>query len=166
MTLNRHDIVSLLTLASLWWLLSGGDPGSWLIGIPTVLAAGWAARRLRMGERWTISASGVLRFLPLFLWESLRGGIDVARRTLAPRLRVQPGFTLYHTGLQQPGARVFFANCVCLLPGTLAADLQDDRIRVHMLDANFDSQVELKRLERGVALVYGQTDYEPGGAAQ
>lgn len=166
MTLNRHDIFSLLTLASLWWLLSGGDPGSWLIGIPAVLAAGWAARRLRMGERWTISASGVLRFLPLFLWESLRGGIDVARRTLAPRLRVQPGFILYRTGLQRPGARVFFANCVCLLPGTLAADLQDDRIRVHMLDAAFDPQVELKRLERAVALVYGQADYGPGGAAQ
>ena len=166
MTLNRHDIFSLLTFASLWWLLSGGDPGSWLIGIPAVLAAGWAARRLRMGERWTFSAPGVLRFLPLFLWESLRGGMDVARRTLAPRLRIQPGFTLYRTGLQQPNARVFFANCVCLLPGTLAADLQDDRLRVHMLDAAFDPQVELKRLERAVAHVYGQTDYGHGGAAQ
>ena len=163
MTLDRHDIVSLLAFASLWWLLSGGALGSWLIGIPAVLAAGWAARRLGTGERRTISASGVLRFLPLFLWESLRGGIDVAQRTLAPRLRVQPGFTLYRTNLQQPGARVFFANCVCLLPGTLAADLECDRLRVHMLDAGLDPQLQLQRLERAVALVYRQREGEPGG---
>ena len=165
MTLDRHDILSLLAFASLWWLLSGGDPGSWLIGIPAVLAAGWAARRLGIGERWTISASGVLRFLPLFIWESLRGGIDVARRTMAPRLRIQPGFATFRTGLQQPSARVFFANCVCLLPGTLAADLQSDRLRVHMLDAALDPQPELQRLERAVALIYRQSDGEPGGAA-
>ena len=166
MTLDRYDILSLLAFASLWWLLSGGAPGSWLIGIPAVLASGWAARRLSFGARWTISVSGVLRFLPLFLWESLRGGIDVAQRTLAPRLRIQPGFTLYRTGLKQPGARVFFANCVCLLPGTLAADLQCDRLRVHMLDAALNPQVELQRLERAVALIYRQSDYEPGGAGQ
>ena len=164
MTLDRHGILGLLAFASLWWLLSDGAHGSWLIGIPAVLAAGWAARRLGIGERWTISASGLLRFLPLFLWESLRGGIDVARRTLAPRLRIKPGFTLYHTGLQQPGARVFFANCVCLLPGTLAADLQHDQLRVHMLDATLDPQLELQRLERAVALIYRRSDGEPGGA--
>jgi multicomponent Na+:H+ antiporter subunit E len=164
MTLDRRDILSLLAFASLWWLLSDGAPGSWLIGIPAVLAAGWAACRLGIGERWTISASGVMRFLPLFLWESLRGGIDVARRTLAPRLRIQPGFILYRTGLQQPGARVLFANCICLLPGTLAADLQHNQLRVHMLDAALDPQVELQRLERAVALIYRQSDGEPGGA--
>jgi multicomponent Na+:H+ antiporter subunit E len=163
MTLDRYDILSFLAFASLWWLLSGGAPGSWLIGIPAVLAAGWVARRLGIGERWTISTPGVLRFLPLFLWESLRGGIDVARRTLAPRLRIQPGFIVYRTCLQRPRARVFFANCVCLLPGTLAADLQDDRLRVHMLDAGLDPQVELQRLERAVALIYRQSDDEPGG---
>lgn len=165
MTLDRHDMLSLLAFGSLWWLLSGGAPGSWLVGIPAVLAAAWAARRLGIGERWKISASGLLRFLPLFLWESLRGGIDVARRTLSPRLRIQPGFTFYRTGLQQPSARVFFANCVCLLPGTLAADLQRDRLRVHMLDTGLDPQVELQRLERAVALIYRQSDGEPGGAA-
>jgi multicomponent Na+:H+ antiporter subunit E len=164
MALDRHDILGLLAFASVWWLLSDGAPGSWLIGIPAVLAAGWAARRLGTGERWAISVSGVLRFLPLFLWESLRGGIDVARRTLAPRLRIQPGFTLYRTGLHHPGARMFFANCVCLLPGTLAADLQCDRLRVHMLDDSMDPELELQRLERAVALIYRQSDGEPAGA--
>jgi multicomponent Na+:H+ antiporter subunit E len=165
MTFDRQDLFSLLAFASLWWLLSGGAPGSWLIGVPVVLAAGWAARRLRMGESWTISATGVLRFLPLFLWESLRGGIDVARRTLAPRLRVQPGFTLYRVGLQQDSARVFFANCVCLLPGTLAADLQGDQLRVHVLDASHDPQLELARLEHAVALIYPRHDREMEGSA-
>jgi multicomponent Na+:H+ antiporter subunit E len=163
MTLDRHNTLSLLAFASLWWLLAGGALGSWLVGIPAVLAASWAAHRLAVGERRTISVSGVLRFLPLFLWESLRGGIDVARRTLSPRLRIQPGFALYRMGLQQDDARVFFANCVCLLPGTLAADLQRDRLRVHMLDAGLNPQTELQHLERAVAIIYRQRGHEPGG---
>ncbi len=97
-----------------------------------------------------------VRFFPFFLWESLRGGIDVARRTLAPRMRIQPGFTIYRTGLQQPAARVFFVDCVCLLPGTLGADLRGDQLDLHMLDARRDSLADLHRLERAVALIYRQ----------
>ena len=143
-----------LTFGALWWLLTDGTKGSWLIGIPAVLAASWSARSLELGDRWTISLWGLVRFFPFFLWESLRGGADVARRTLAPRMRIQPGFTVYRTGLQQPAARVFFANCVCLLPGTLAADQRGDQLDVHMLDAGLDPQADLHRLEHAVAAIY------------
>jgi multicomponent Na+:H+ antiporter subunit E len=98
---------------------------------------------------------GVLRFVPFFLWESLRGGIDVALRTLAPRMPVHPGFVTYPIGLlRRRDARVFFANCLCLLPGTLAADLSGDRLEVHLLDMGTDPATELRRLERAVARVY------------
>lgn len=162
MSLKRHPILLTFAFAGLWWLLSDGHPESWMVGVPAVLAASWAAHRLGTGERWTISAWGVVRFLPLFVWESLRGGIDVARRTLAPRLRIRPGFINYQLGLTQQNARVFFANCVCLLPGTLAANLQDNALSVHLLDSGIDPQADLRRLEQAVALVYGQSEYEPG----
>lgn len=162
MTLRPQSIFLPLAFAGLWWLLSDGNPESWMVGVPAVLAASWAAHRLGTGEQRTISASGVVRFLPLFVWESLRGGIDVARRTLARRLRIEPGFVHYHTGLDQPSARVFFANCVCLLPGTLAADLHGNALRVHVLDSGLNPQAELQRLERAVALVYRQVDCTEG----
>lgn len=154
MKVNGQAPLMLALLAGLWWLLSGGDPASWVVGLPAVVAATWSAWRLGTGAGTSLSTIGLLRFLPLFAWESVRGGIDVARRTLAPRMRVRPGLVVYRIRLRRQDARVFFANCVCLLPGTLAADLRGDHLDVHLLEAGTDPAGELHRLERAVARVY------------
>ena len=166
MSLDLRHLFIPVALAALWWLLTGGEPGSWLVGVPAVAAAGWAAWSLRAGNRDPVSVTGLLRFLPLFIWESLRGGIDVARRTLTPQMPLQPGFIEYRTGLAQQNARVFFANSVCLLPGTLAADLRDDRLEIHTLDTELDTLSELARLERAVARVYRDRSAATGGTAR
>jgi len=151
--------VALLFLApaGLWWLLAGADPASWVIGIPAILAAGWSAARLRASSGSSLSVAGLLLFLPYFFWESLRGGTDVMLRTLAPRVRIAPDTAEYRMTLRSREARVFFANCLCLLPGTLAADLRGERIDLHLLDAREDSSRELRRLERAVARVYSES---------
>ncbi len=154
MTIRLHTPLTLASLAGLWWLLSGGDPASWVIGVPAVLAAGWWSWRLGPGGTGAVSLPGLLRFVPFFLWQSLRGGIDVSLRTLAPRMRIHPGFTVYRTGLRRRDARLLFVNCVSLLPGTLAADIDGDRLEVHQLDSTTDANGELRRLESVVARVY------------
>ena len=141
-------------LAALWWLLSGGALSSWLIGVPVVLAASWSLQRLRSAHAGSISMTGLLRFLPLFLWESLRGGIDVVMRTLVPRMRIRPGLVVYSTRLQSEAARVFFINSVSLLPGTLAADFNGNQLTIHMLDDSIDPEDELRRLEQAVLRIY------------
>ena len=119
-----------------------------------MLVAAWVLIRLRAWHSEPVSVTGLLRFVPFFIWESLRGGIDVALRTLAPTMRIAPDFAVYRTALQQHEARVLLANCVSLLPGTLTADLQGDRLHVHLLDARVDPHGELRRLERAVGWVY------------
>lgn len=150
MSLMQRWLTPGLSLAFLWWLFSGGAPGSWLIGLPTVVLALWLAHP--GGPR--ISLFGVLRFLPFFTAESIRAGLDVARRTLAPKLRVNPGLAVYRTRLKTSGARLFFTNCVSLLPGTLAADLERDRLRLHLLDTGTDPDRELIALEQAVARIF------------
>lgn len=144
-------VLSAVLLAALWLVLSDGSPASWVVGGPAVLAATWAATRLRTGAGIRVSVTGILQFIPFFLWESLRGGVDVALRTLAPRLRVDPAFARYRIRLAAPGARVFMANCVSLLPGTLAAELEGDWLTIHALSTVTDSELGLQRLERAVA---------------
>lgn len=141
-------------LVGLWWLLSDGETTSWLVGLPVVAAASWSVSRLGAPAAGRISPAGLLLFSVYFLWESVRGGVDVARRTLAPRLRIRPGFTVYRTELTRRDARVLFANCVSLLPGTLAADLRGDRLDVHLLDTGSDTTHQLRRLERAVTRLY------------
>lgn len=144
-----------LALVAVWVLLSGGDPESWIIGVPAVAAGSWSAHRLRRERRTAISFLGLARFAPLFLWGSLRGGVDVARRILAPTMSVRPGFRCYRTSLFEPSARVFFATCVNLLPGTLTAKIEGDQLRIHQLDITADTDAELRRFERAVARVFG-----------
>ena len=152
-TLNL--VVPVLSLALLWWLLSDGEPSSWMVGVPAVLLAVWAGRRVG-APSGGVSILGLLRFLPFFIWESIRGGIDVAGRVVGPRLRVTPGLTLYRTRLSGPQARLLFVNSVSLLPGTLAADIEDDRLQIHALDINSSFTRELRRLESVVGRIYGE----------
>jgi multicomponent Na+:H+ antiporter subunit E len=142
---------TVILLAGLWWILTNASVGSWLIGLPALAGATWASARLGTMPGARISLLGLVRFVPYFLWESLRGGTDVALRTLAPRMRVRPGFYRYHTRLHASSARTFFAYCVSLLPGTLTADLQGQWLEIHTLNIDSDLQSELTRLENLVA---------------
>ena len=152
-------LFAVVVLAGLWWILTGGSVSSWLIGFPAVAGAAWAIGRLGGLSDTNISLVGLVRFVPFFLWESLRGGADVALRTLAPRMRIRPGFSRYRTGLRTVSARNFFANCVSVLPGTLTADLHDEWLEVHVLSTELDAKRELDRLERSVARLFS----DPGG---
>jgi multicomponent Na+:H+ antiporter subunit E len=150
LTLVRHLAIG----AALWWLLTGGAPDTWLVGAPTVAAAAWLARRPRSVPESRWSWLGFARFVPFFFWESLRGGLDVTRRILNPRVPIQPGWLDYVSSLADSRARRFFVNCLSLLPGTLAADLEGARITVHLLDRTQDPRPDLQRLERQVARLF------------
>ncbi len=150
----RHGLTVLAVAAGLWLLLSGGDLASWLIGAPVIVAAAWSVRLLPVPDRVPFSPIAALRFLPFFVAESLRGGVDVASRVLASELRVQPGFESYPLRLRHVPARVMFVNAVSLLPGTLAADLSGDRVQVHVLDSTSDFRAELEDLERRIGRIY------------
>lgn len=149
-------LLPMVGLAGVWWLLTAGEPSSWLIGIPTILLAIWLSRPSASQAKRHLSLSGLLRFVPLFLIESVRGGIDVARRVMGPKLRVQPGFIDFPLRLSQPAPRLLFANCVSLLPGTLSARLDVDVLRVHALDTGAEPVREMQRLEVAVGRVYGE----------
>lgn len=151
----------LLSLSAIWWLLSDGAAQSWVLGAPTVLAAGWVADRMGTGAGLRLSLIGLLGFVPLFLWESLRGGVDVALRILGRRVRVDPGFLRYHTGLPEAGARVFMVSCVSLLPGTLAAELEGEWLTIHTLSVAADNESGLRRLEHAIARLFLQGPQQP-----
>lgn len=93
-----------------------------------------------------------MRFAAVFLTESLKGGVDVAARVLRPRVPIAPALIDYETSLLgETQARAFFVLCVSLLPGTLVASIEDDRIIVHALDAGEQVPQDLVRLEKIIA---------------
>jgi multicomponent Na+:H+ antiporter subunit E len=148
-------LAHLAVLAGLWWLIVQGRSDAWLIGIPVILFATLVSIRLSGPAMPRISPLGLLGFLLVFLRESFAGGVDVARRTLGRRMRIQPGFRSYRIRLQDRAARVLLVNCISLLPGTLASMLEGDRLEVHMLDERDNPESQLVRLEQVVARLFG-----------
>lgn len=147
----------LVALALLWWIVAGGTASSWIVGVPTIIAAALLAPRAPEGS-WRLSLPGALRFAAFFLRESLRGGVDVARRVSTPRLRVAPGLVHYRWRLPEGGpARALFVLCASLLPGTLVANLGGQALLIHALDTGAPVAAELTALEDAVAGLFSLT---------
>jgi multicomponent Na+:H+ antiporter subunit E len=141
-------------LAALWAGLTGGDAGSWVIGLPAVLAGAAIAGRLAPARLWRLSASGALGFAGWFALQAVRGALDVARRAFDPRLPLAPGWRRHPLTLPPGAPRLVLANAVTLLPGTLTAELARDHLVVHMLDTRADLAADLAPLEARVRALF------------
>ncbi len=142
----------IVLFAILWWVITETATDSWFIGVPVIVLATFASVLLLPSI--PLSLSGILRFIPFFLWRSLCGGIDVARRALHPRLPISPEIVAYRWRLPPGLPRVFMANVVSLLPGTLSAELDAEYLHVHVLDQMAGFASELNMVEKHVAQVF------------
>jgi multicomponent Na+:H+ antiporter subunit E len=147
-------VVRTVLLTLLWWLLNGSDLGSWIIGAPCVLVGAAVSLKLAPPRRWRWRPLQVIHFVPFFLKESLRGGIDVSLRVVQPRMPVHPTLVHYTTKLPRGLPRLLFLNVVSLLPGTLSADLQNDQLTLHVLDADSPVGSELQRIEERISAMF------------
>ncbi|MEE4146505.1 MAG: Na+/H+ antiporter subunit E [Halieaceae bacterium] len=141
----------------LWWLLSAGDSGSWIVGAPAVLLATWASVSLATELPLRVSLSGLARYLLFFVVESIRGGVDVARRVLLPGRPVDPYFFHYRTAIDGGLPRSLLLYTVSLLPGTLAVDSEDDPLTVHALSRDMAALQSIRACERRVAAVFNRS---------
>jgi hypothetical protein len=63
MRIEAHAL-RLAMLVVLWWLLTGGAPGTWIVGVPAVAAAFGAGLAMRLPESPTLSIRALLPFPP------------------------------------------------------------------------------------------------------
>lgn len=147
-------IVRTLGFAFFWAILTGGN--GWGVGIPVICFATAVSFQSVPANQWSLA--GLARFLPYFVWNSLRGGVDVAVRALRPGLPIDPAILRYEMRLDSAEARVLMADTVTLLPGTLSADLQGNVLLVHVLNASGPFMDTLATLERRVADVVWHND--------
>ena len=140
---------SLAAFVLLWEIIAGWSSRSWVMGSFAVLVSTAVALSLRPREARSLRWSGTLRFVPYFFLQSVRGGVDVARRAFSPGMQLEPLLVEHPLSLPPGAARLFLVNVVSLLPGTLGADVRNDCLVVHALDRSLAE--ELVNLERKVA---------------
>jgi len=164
--LLRRAALRLALLALLWLVLTGGDTSTWYIGALAVVAGTLASLALLPGHSWRWTVGGLVRFVPFFVWETLSGGIDVALRALRPSMPLEPEIVPYESRLPLNAARVFMAGVTSLLPGTLSAELEGRRLRVHSLAGADEALENLDKLENRVADLFGLELSTDGGSEE
>ena len=82
-----------------------------------------------------------MRLVIVVLWDILRSNLDVARRVLGRDAAIQSRFVWVPIDLRDPLAIVLLAGIVTTTPGTISAELSDDRrwLLVHALHAPDDA---------------------------
>lgn len=153
----RSLLPRVLLFAWLWWILAEGRSDGWLLGGVAVAAAAWASLRLWPPATIAIRLAGLPGFLSFFLWNSIRGGIQVAGMALRGRTALQPALIDLPLSLPPGGARVLLVNTLCLMPGTVAVDMDEVQLRLHVLDERLPVVAEARALEALIARLFGET---------
>jgi len=138
-----------------WWVMVEGRPGSWGVGAAVVGVASLLAGSAPAGPGRP-RAGPLLSLAGFFVVESLRGGWDVARRALSPRMPLSPGLAQVRTSLPDGPLRVVLADLLSLLPGTLTVELQGDLLLLHALEAGPAVEQGVRDLERRLIAVWGR----------
>ena len=93
---------------------------------------------------WRIGSPAVIATLVArVLLDIVVASIDVARRILGPERELEPRFIWVPMDLANPLAIEALAGIVTLTPGTLTADVTEDRryLLVHAFDVDDDSRL-------------------------
>lgn len=140
-------------LVLVWWVLDG--PQNMVVGLVAATLGSSLFAALRSKRSYSLQLLQLPQFVAYFIFESFRGGMDVALRALDPRLPIHPHLVDHPVGLPAGPARLLLISVISLLPGTLSADLADDGtvVRVHAI--NEDPEPAIVELEERIAKLFG-----------
>lgn len=151
-----------LLFCLLWIVIVEAHPAYLAYGLlaaPVAAAASlaWLPPRRRPNHPTGVASSvrRALSMAHLLGWlamQSLRGGIDVASRSLARPVRVDPVEVVVPVELTG-GAKAVTLAVFGLLPGTIVAEVRDDEALVHTLSPEFDVAATWADLQRRVTAV-------------
>jgi multicomponent Na+:H+ antiporter subunit E len=134
-SLARVAVARMTFFALLWLLLMpSAKPGDLVFGAVTAIAAMLLSLRLYEPLHGRLHLGRFAALVPHFIWQSILAGIDVARRTFAPTLRLQPGFVPCPLDFPEGLARNTFATVTSLMPGTMPCGEDNGVLIYHCLD--------------------------------
>ncbi|KAB1188868.1 MULTISPECIES: Na+/H+ antiporter subunit E [Haloferax] len=167
-----------LLLAILWLFVRGVDLTpirlleEFIIGLGVGMSIAFFFRRFFSDHSAFTGTVQVVPYATLyvltFLWELLTANIDVARRTLAPSMPIDPAVVEVPLRVRTPLAITTIANSITLTPGTLTMDYDDDTntLYVHSIDgSDLDGITDPIRRWEDYALVIFDEELKPGDPA-
>ena len=95
-----------------------------------------------------------------FAVELIKSNLDVALRVASPKLRINPAIVEVKTNLKSKIGRLALTSAITLTPGTLTAEIEDDRVYIHWIDAkstDIDSATKaiVSKFEKHLEVIFG-----------
>lgn len=151
---SRRYLASLVVCAALWAVIAEFERDSVAFGIPVIVVAALCMAGLTRVRGLRLSPVHAAYFAAFFLWNSVSGGIDVARRALSPSLPVDPGFLAFRARIPAGPAHVFFCHVISQMPGTYVADFTDEGLLIHAISLSQTNEPNLRKVEARVARLF------------
>jgi multicomponent K+:H+ antiporter subunit E len=127
------------------WLMLNQSLSLGHVALAAVLAitVPWFSERLRPDRPRLKRPLLIVRFGLLVLWDILKSNVEVARRILGPESAIRPRFVWVPLAIRDPHGIVSLAGVITMTPGTLSAEISDDRRHLLVHAFNVDDEAAL-----------------------
>jgi multicomponent K+:H+ antiporter subunit E len=128
-----------LSLFIAWLMLNeSASAGHLLLGAALALGLPHLTDRLRPDRPRLARWIDMTHLVGVVLRDIVKSNIAVARLILGPESRIQPRFVWLPLTIRDPHGIVVLAGVITMTPGTLSADLSDDRrcLLIHAFDVD------------------------------
>ena len=131
-------VLTALIMFAFWIFLSGKFSFILLLsGIISSLLVSYMSNDLLIGngdiKLGFIRTIRFIRFLPWLLWQIVLANIDLALRTLHPKMPINPILINIKNNLKSDLGMVILANSITLTPGTVTIDVNENEFLVHVI---------------------------------
>ena len=131
-------VLTALIMFAFWIFLSGKFSFILLLsGVISSLLVSYMSNDLLIGngdmKLGFIRTIRFIRFLPWLLWQIVLANIDLALRTLHPKMPINPILINIKNNLKTDLGMVILANSITLTPGTVTIDVNENEFLVHVI---------------------------------
>ena len=131
-------VLTALIMFAFWIFLSGKFSLILLLsGLISSLLVSYMSNDLLIGngdmKLGFIRTIRFIRFLPWLLWQIVLANIDLAIRTLHPKMPINPMLINFKNNLKTDLGMVILANSITLTPGTVTIDVNENEFLVHVI---------------------------------
>jgi multicomponent K+:H+ antiporter subunit E len=126
-----------------WLLLNGLSAGHVVLAAALCIAIPWFTERFRPDRFRVRSWTTLAALTATVLWDIVVSNVQVALLIIGPERLIHPRFVWLPLDIHDPHGISTLAGIITMTPGTLSADLTDDRrhLLVHVL--NVDDEAAL-----------------------
>jgi len=119
-----------------WLLLNGLSAGHVALAAVLGIAIPWFTEPFRPDRFRVRSWSTLAALVVTVLWDIVVSNVQVAWLIIGPERRIHPRFVWLPLDIRDPHGIATLAGIITMTPGTLSADLTDDRkhLLVHVLN--------------------------------